>query len=92
MKSIFSCINEYIDVYIEVTDRTIDNYFETNFLSRFCGWKKPSVLVSYNNILIFAYHTDGNVRGSLFSGSFKFIDAGKEITAFIIAAQTFFKN
>ena len=78
-----SCINEYVDIYIEVTDRTVDNFFETNFLSRWCGWKKPSVLVSYQNIIIFAYHTDGQLRGSFFSGSFKFIDAGKHIEALL---------
>ena len=65
-----------------MTDETVNNYFETNFLSRWCGWKKPSVLVSYHNIIVFAYHTDGNLRGSHFSGTFEFIDAGEYFKSF----------
>ena len=65
-----------MDIYIEVRDETLGNYVETNFLSRWCGWKKPSVIVSYNNIIIFAYHTDGTQRGSFFKGFYEFIDAG----------------
>jgi hypothetical protein len=57
----------------------INNYVETNFLSRWCGWKKPVVLVSYHNIIILAFHTDGLQRGSYFKGTYQFIEAGKLI-------------
>lgn len=66
-----------MDIYIEATDETLNNYVETNFLSRWCGWKKPNTLVSYYNIIIFTYHSDNTNRGSHFSGTFEFIDAGK---------------
>lgn len=39
--------------------------------------KKKRTLVSYNNIIIFAYHTDGLDRGSSFFGTFEFIDSRK---------------
>lgn len=51
------------------------NYVESSFLSRWCGWKKPKILVSYNNIIIFAYHSDGTSRGSHFSGTYEFISS-----------------
>lgn len=70
------CINEYIDTYIEVTDRTLNNYVETNFLSRWCGWKKPYILVSYHNIIVIAFHTDGRNRDTFFKGTYEFINAG----------------
>ncbi len=34
-------MNEYVDIYIELTEDNIAEYVETNFLSRWCGWKKP---------------------------------------------------
>lgn len=64
-------------MYIEATELTLNNYVETNFLSRWCGWKKPHVLVSYYNVIVFAYHTDGIERGSSFAGTFEFVDARK---------------
>lgn len=71
------CINEYIDTYIQVNEKNINSYVETNFLSRWCGWKKPNVLVSYYNTIIIAFHTDGRNKDSYFKGSYEFIKAGR---------------
>ena len=35
-----------------------------------------SLLISYHNIVLFVYHTDGKQRESSFSGTYEFIDAG----------------
>ena len=75
----FSCLNEYVDSYIEVTEDTIDNYVETNFLTRWCGRKKPDVLVSYYNVIVFAYHSDGVARGSSLSGTYEFVDSSTRL-------------
>ncbi|CAF0709121.1 unnamed protein product [Brachionus calyciflorus] len=69
------CMNEYIDTYIEVNDQTLGSYVETNFLSRWCGWKKPYLLVSYHNIIIIAFHTDGRNKDTYFKGTYEFINA-----------------
>ena len=71
---------------------TIDNNVETNFLSRWCGWKKPNTLVSYYNIIIFAYHTDSTPRGSNFRGTFEFIDSSLFTISFCFNSIIFFLN
>lgn len=71
------CQYEYVDIYIELNEDTLYDYLNTNFLSRWCGVKKPNLLISYHNIILFAYHTDGRFRESTFSGTYEFIDASK---------------
>jgi len=97
------CMNEYVDIYIELTEDQISTYYETPFLSRWCGWKKPeyknnfkysffysnilklhicsftSVLLSFENVIVIAYHKDWIDRGTTLFGTYEFVDAGKNI-------------
>jgi hypothetical protein len=46
-----------------------------NILIYFILKSRSRTLVSYNNIIMFAYHTDGQDRGSSFFGTFDFINS-----------------
>ncbi|XP_029048305.2 cubilin isoform X2 [Osmia bicornis bicornis] len=66
-----SCRHDYVSVY--------ENYLSANreLIGKFCGSKKPPILMSQGNTLTVVFHSDSSLTRDGFVASYIFIDASK---------------